>query len=187
VFEAWGRILSPSSYPSTALVDLIRFFSFLIYTKSVGLLGRGITPSQGRYLRTEQHKYRINTHRHPCLEWIRAHDPSVRAGEDDSCLRRRGHSERRSIYLEQGKMNVWYVYIEGWIGPRSESWDMSIICGIYFEANICAQWKYDIVGMVFRFNGILCPKCLEGASSSDTNARVDRSVVIRNLLILLSA
>jgi hypothetical protein len=35
-------------YVSTALVDLGRFFSFLIYTQSVGLLGRGISPSRGR-------------------------------------------------------------------------------------------------------------------------------------------
>jgi hypothetical protein len=33
-------------------VDLGRFFSFLIYTQSVGLLGRGISPSQGRCLHT---------------------------------------------------------------------------------------------------------------------------------------
>jgi hypothetical protein len=39
-----------SIYGSTALVDLGRFFSFLIYTQSVGLLGRGISPSQGLYL-----------------------------------------------------------------------------------------------------------------------------------------
>jgi hypothetical protein len=57
------------TYGSTALVDLSRFFSLLIYTKSVKLLGRGISPSQGRYLQTEQHKQRINAHRHPRLEW----------------------------------------------------------------------------------------------------------------------
>jgi hypothetical protein len=34
-----------SIYSSTVLVDLDRFFSFLIYTQSVGLLGRGISPS----------------------------------------------------------------------------------------------------------------------------------------------
>jgi hypothetical protein len=50
-------------------VDLGRFFSFLIYTQSIGLLGRGISPSQGRYLHAKQHKHRINAHRHPCLEW----------------------------------------------------------------------------------------------------------------------
>jgi hypothetical protein len=38
---------------STALVDLGRFFNFLIYAQSVGLLGRGISPSQDRYLHTE--------------------------------------------------------------------------------------------------------------------------------------
>jgi hypothetical protein len=58
-----------SIYGSSALVDLGRYFSFLIHTKSVGLLGRGISSSQGRYLHTEQRKYRINAHRHPYLEW----------------------------------------------------------------------------------------------------------------------
>jgi hypothetical protein len=44
-------------------------YEFLNLTQLVGLLGRGISPSQGRYLHTEQHKYIINAHRHPCLEW----------------------------------------------------------------------------------------------------------------------
>jgi hypothetical protein len=57
-----------SIYGSTALMDFGRFFSFLIHTLSVGLLGRGISPSQGRYLHTEEHKHRINAHRYPCLE-----------------------------------------------------------------------------------------------------------------------
>jgi hypothetical protein len=35
------------------LLDLGRFFSFVIFfTQTVGLLGRGISPSQGRYLHT---------------------------------------------------------------------------------------------------------------------------------------
>jgi hypothetical protein len=33
---------------STALVDLGRFFSFLIYTQSVRFFGRGISPSQDK-------------------------------------------------------------------------------------------------------------------------------------------
>jgi hypothetical protein len=53
-----------STYSSIALVDRGRFFSFLIYTQSVGVLGQGISPSQGGYLRTEQHKHRKNAHRH---------------------------------------------------------------------------------------------------------------------------
>jgi hypothetical protein len=48
-------------YGSTAPVDLGRFFSFLICTKSVGLFGRGISPSQGRYPHTEQHKQNKRT------------------------------------------------------------------------------------------------------------------------------
>jgi hypothetical protein len=44
-------------------------FQFLdLFTQSVGLLGRGISPSQVRYLHTEQRKHRINAHRHPFLK-----------------------------------------------------------------------------------------------------------------------
>jgi hypothetical protein len=59
---------SPRTIGSTALVNLGRFFSFLMYTQSVGLLERGISPSQSRYRHTEQHRHSINAHRHPCLE-----------------------------------------------------------------------------------------------------------------------
>jgi hypothetical protein len=46
------------------------FFSFLIInTPLVILLGQGTSQSQGRYLHTEQHKHRINAHRHQCLKW----------------------------------------------------------------------------------------------------------------------
>jgi hypothetical protein len=44
-------------------------FSFLILYKVGRTPWTGISPSQGRYLHTEQHKHRINAHRHPCLEW----------------------------------------------------------------------------------------------------------------------
>jgi hypothetical protein len=45
------------------------FQFFCLFTQSVGLLERGISPSQGRYLQTENHKHRINARRHPFLEW----------------------------------------------------------------------------------------------------------------------
>jgi hypothetical protein len=61
-------------------LDLGRFFSFLIYTQSVGLLGRGISPSQGRYLHTDQHKHRINAKRNPCLEWDSNPRPQCSSG-----------------------------------------------------------------------------------------------------------
>jgi hypothetical protein len=60
---------SPVDYDPTAPVDYGRFFCFLIYIESVELLGWGICPSQGLYLHAEQHKHRINAHRHPWLEW----------------------------------------------------------------------------------------------------------------------
>jgi hypothetical protein len=41
-----------SIYGFTALVDFGRFFSFLLHTQSGGVLGRGISPSQGRLLHT---------------------------------------------------------------------------------------------------------------------------------------
>jgi hypothetical protein len=64
-----SRSIYLSIYGSAAiLLDLDRFFSFYSYTQMVGLLGRGISPLQGRYLHTEQHKHRVNAHRYPCLE-----------------------------------------------------------------------------------------------------------------------
>jgi hypothetical protein len=54
--------------PRWALVSAFAVsWSFL---QTVGLLGRVISSSQGRYLRTGQHKHRINTHNiYPCLMW----------------------------------------------------------------------------------------------------------------------
>jgi hypothetical protein len=49
-------------YGSTALLKLSSFFSFLIYTQSIALLGRGISLSQDRYLHTEQHKENKRTY-----------------------------------------------------------------------------------------------------------------------------
>jgi hypothetical protein len=46
----------------------IPFFSLFVHTESVELLGRGPSPSQSRYLHTEQHKYTINAYRYLFLE-----------------------------------------------------------------------------------------------------------------------
>jgi hypothetical protein len=66
------------------------------FSETVGLLGRVINSSQGRYLNTGQHKHR-NKHTHTpnihALSGIRTHDPSVRASEDSSCLRPRGYCD----------------------------------------------------------------------------------------------
>jgi hypothetical protein len=57
------------TYGSTALLHLGRFFSFLIYTQSIGLLEWGISPSQRHYLHTEQHKQ--NKHTQTSMPWMR--------------------------------------------------------------------------------------------------------------------
>jgi hypothetical protein len=49
---------------------LFQFLDF--FTQSVGLLGRGISPSQHRYLHTGQYKHIINAHRYSCLR-LRVH------------------------------------------------------------------------------------------------------------------
>jgi hypothetical protein len=57
-------------WPYSPLLGPGLFFSFVIFfTQTVGLPGQVISLSQGSYLHTGQYKHRINTHRHPCLEW----------------------------------------------------------------------------------------------------------------------
>jgi hypothetical protein len=65
------------------------------FSQTVGLLGRVISSSQGLYLNTEQQK-RIHTPNIHALTGIRTHDPSVRASEDSTYLRPRGHCGRHT-------------------------------------------------------------------------------------------
>jgi hypothetical protein len=58
----------------TYLWNALFHFSFLILIQLVGLLGRGISSSQGRYL----HKHRIDADKHPCL---RPHSHCDRSSE----------------------------------------------------------------------------------------------------------
>jgi hypothetical protein len=68
-------------------------------SQTAGLLGRVISPSQGRYINTEQHKHRINAYTHTpnihALSWIRTHDPSARSREDSWRLRPRSYCDRQ--------------------------------------------------------------------------------------------
>jgi len=79
----------PSSYrPFMACSDSeFNSWTLLIYSDIlVGLIGRGISLTQGLYLpRTTQHR-KTRTHIHtPC--GIRTRDPSFVAAEDSTCLR----------------------------------------------------------------------------------------------------
>jgi hypothetical protein len=68
------------SYLSMALEPFVgpwSLFQSLDILQSVGLFGRGISPSQGHYLHTGQHKHRINANRHSASSGIRTHGLSV--------------------------------------------------------------------------------------------------------------
>jgi hypothetical protein len=98
------------------------FFRFVIFsTQTVGLLGRALSPSQGRYLHTGQHKHRINaqTDIH-ALSGIRTHDPSFRASEDSSCLRMRGHCDRSCFAVETYKYIFSFTFHTQVLWQRTE-------------------------------------------------------------------
>jgi hypothetical protein len=65
-----------------------------VFTQTVGLLRRAMSPSQGRYILAHTHTH---TYTH-ALSGIGTHDVNVRAGEDSSCHRPRAHCARR-VYL----------------------------------------------------------------------------------------
>jgi hypothetical protein len=71
-------------------------FSFMISLQTAGLLGRVISPSQGLYLNTLQHKQ--NKHIHipniHALCGIRNHDLAFQTSEDSTCLRALGYRDR---------------------------------------------------------------------------------------------
>jgi hypothetical protein len=71
-----------------------RFISlhFLNPRQSGGLLGRGISPSQGSYLHRTTRTQNKQTDIH-ALSGIRTYGPSVRAGEDISCFRPPGQCD----------------------------------------------------------------------------------------------
>jgi hypothetical protein len=83
------------------LLGLGRIFSFLILYTVGRLLGRVISPSQGCYPHTGQHKYRMNAHNTDihALSGIRTHDPSFRTSEYSSCFRPRGHCDRLKLRI----------------------------------------------------------------------------------------
>jgi hypothetical protein len=93
------------------------FFSFVILYTVGRTPWKRISPSQGRYLHTEQHKYRINVDIH-VSSGIRTHDPSVWGGEGSSCPRPRGHCDEDINLLHSDVMKLVLWYFMG-IGARS--------------------------------------------------------------------
>jgi hypothetical protein len=72
---------------------LFQFGYLFLHRWQNSLDGRSARRKAATY--TGQHKDRINAHTDiHVLSGIRTHDPSVRASEDSSCLRSRGHCAR---------------------------------------------------------------------------------------------
>jgi hypothetical protein len=99
-----------SIYGCTALcLTLAAFSVYSSFTQSVGLLGREISPSEGRYLHIEQHKHR-KTYTDIHVSWdIRTHDPSVWASEASSCVRPRGHCNRLRLSNTSYSLRQWLI------------------------------------------------------------------------------
>jgi hypothetical protein len=91
-----SQIIIHSSVAVHLFLGPVPLFGFVIFfTQTVELFGRVIYPSQGRYLHTRQHIYRINAHIYiHDLNGIRTHDPSVLSSEDSSYIRPLDHCDR---------------------------------------------------------------------------------------------
>jgi hypothetical protein len=145
----------------------LRFAFF--FAQLVGLFGRVISMSLGRYLHSEQHKHRINAR---ALSGIRTPDPNVRASEDNPWLGPRDDCDRQIKFsafqiLHQKKMkkkNIW--------GPLRKGTSQRI-----FRGNMCTSdrnqsfqtsfyfWNFTIIvifillKIFFRFGLVVCFYC----------------------------
>jgi hypothetical protein len=78
------------------------------FSQKVGHLGRGISPSQGRYLNTGQHKHRRNAYTHQTsMPWL-GFETTIRASENSSCLRPRGYCDRP----DSASQKTWYLRMQ---------------------------------------------------------------------------
>jgi hypothetical protein len=75
-----------------------------LFRHSVGLLGQGDNPD-ARPLPTQNNTTQQNADAHPCLEWIRTHDPSVREAEDK-------YVPQTARSLGPGVINPHYLYMD---------------------------------------------------------------------------
>jgi hypothetical protein len=60
---------------------------------------------------------------------IRAHDPSVRASEDSSCLRPRGHCDRPSVWIYMGQLlfaQVTCIQIQKGVSGSEKLWNSPV-------------------------------------------------------------
>jgi hypothetical protein len=108
-------------FGSTALVGLNGLFGSIIYTQSVGLLGRGVSPSQGRYLHTGQHKHRTPGHTELVTKRCRTTDGTRRTGAKEP--RWSGIPDANSTSASQWKCRVYQRQSKAKQRPEVDSAD----------------------------------------------------------------
>jgi hypothetical protein len=172
-----------SIYLSTALVDLGSFFNFwILYTAGMAPL-TGTSPSQGRYLHTEQQKHRINAHRHHATSGIRTHEPSVRAGEDREATEigeqfRLGSIKRRETWSARNRQ---YSYItartvkiwrpRAWLNPPHRRTLQLLEVGLYHSARF--QVTLAVAVATRSKARIVFPRSNAGIVGSNPNRSID--------------
>jgi hypothetical protein len=138
-----------SIYCSTVLEDIGRVFRFLIYTRSVELLGRGISPSQNRYLhRTIQTQNKRTQTPMPRQIWT--HDPSVRAGEINSCLRQRGHCDHLiklyDFYINIFRCHEYFKFVTADL-KSTTFWEVTSYSLVDYRKQHPREWYYSVTAM----------------------------------------
>jgi hypothetical protein len=131
------------------LLNIGRFLVSQSSTQSVWLLGRGSSPSQGRYLHTEQHKHRINVQRYTPLVW-------------ESNPRSERSSKRRQFMLQTARQ-LWLTiknivkYIL--LPPVSQTLVVIMVdeCRMLWILNFCAKLQSNV------------SQCNDDGSSEDDN------------------
>jgi hypothetical protein len=129
-------------YSSCGPCTLFQFFN----SHTVGMTHwTGISPSQGRYLHTGHQNHRINAYRYPCLSGIRTHDPSVWMGEDSSCLRLRGHCDRRISYYCSSVILNRKFHLRGMLMAQSTLFTVSSL-------QLISHYSFRVAGYVYYEN-----------------------------------
>jgi hypothetical protein len=137
--------------PWPVLSSILFFFS-----QTVGLLGRVISPSEGRYIYIHDKTNRINAYTDiHALSGIWTHDLSVLASEDSSCLRPSSYCDRHHHYhhlIDQLINYCWPSPAEWFLVPSpavpwqhftvwrlwepSDSPSSSSFLGVHFRVNV---------------------------------------------------
>jgi hypothetical protein len=107
------------------------FSSVIFFIQSVGLLGRVINPSQGRYLHRTTQAQNKRTQGIHALSRIRTHDPTARASEYSSCLRPRGHCDQQVHVIGVAKSTEYWGRIRKYLEVR-ETWIGFLTLGTRF-------------------------------------------------------